>query len=227
MTTGERGETKTAIAHRRAFIRRHTALQSPPLLPELRLHLADDIMALWQRVQEETGNADVPPPFWAFAWIGGQAIARYLLDRPEIVIGTHIVDFATGSGLCAIAAMRAGAAHALAADINPFCAAAVAMNARANGVRVAFTGRDLLDADPPETDVLLAGDVCFEEPFASRVLAWLHIAHSRGTRVLLGDPGRAYFPRAGLVRLVTYHVPTTRDLEGVIVKQTGVFTFPP
>lgn len=216
----------TDHTRQRAFILRHTRLQSPPHVPELRLHLADDIMALWRLMEEERGEEGVPPPFWAFAWVGGQAIARYLLDHPEAVVGRRVVDFATGSGLCAIAAMRAGAAHALAADIDSICATAVAMNARANGVRVAFTSRDLLAADPPETELLLAGDICYEEPVAARALDWLHVAHTRGVRVLIGDPGRAYFPRTGLIGLADYDIPTTRDLEGVTLKRAGVFTFP-
>lgn len=145
---------------------------------------------------------------------------------PEAVAGKRVVDFATGSGLCAIAAMQAGATQVLAADIDPFCAAAVAINARMNGVRIAFTDRDLLEADPPETEILLAGDICYDEPTAARVLAWLQIAHARGICVLIGDPGRAYFPHEALIRLADYQIPTTRDLEGVAVKRAGVFTFP-
>ena len=213
-------------AQQRAFILRHTRLQRPPHVPELRLHLADDIMALWRLMEEEQGGQDVPPPFWAFAWVGGQAIARYLLDQPDAVANKRVVDFATGSGLCAIAAMKTGAAHALAADIAPLCATAVAMNAHENEVRVAFTDRDLLDADPPESDLILAGDICYAEPLAARVLDWLHVAHARGVRVLIGDPGRSYFPRTGLTRLAEYQIPTTRNLEGVTIKRTGVFTFP-
>jgi predicted nicotinamide N-methyase len=167
----------------------------------------------------------VPPPFWAFAWIGGLALARYLLDHPGEVAGKRVLDFATGSGLCAIAAMKAGAAYALAADVDAFCEAAVALNARTNGVRVAFTDRDLLDADPPETDLILAGDICYEGPLAARALAWLQAAHRRGTRVLIGDPGRTYFPREALIRLAEYEVPTTRELEDTEVKWAGVFTF--
>jgi predicted nicotinamide N-methyase len=213
-------------AQQHAFILRHTRLQRPPHVLELRLHLADDIMTLWRLMQDERREEGLPPPFWAFAWVGGQAIARYVLDHPETVAGRHVLDFATGSGLCAIAAMRAGAAHALAADIDPDCATAVAMNAQANGVRVTFTDRDLLADDPPQIDLILAGDICYEEPVAARVLDWLHIAHTRGIRVLLGDPGRAYFPRTGLTRLAAYDIPTTRDLEGVTIKRAGVFTFP-
>jgi predicted nicotinamide N-methyase len=218
--------SEAIIARQRAFILRHTRLQRPPHVPELRLRLADDIVALWHQTEEEQGIQDAPPPFWAFAWLGGQAIARYLLDHPKDVVGKRVVDFATGSGLCAIAAMQAGAAHVLATDIDPFCAMAVTMNAWANGMRVAFTGHDLLDADPPETDIILAGDICYEAPLATRALSWLKMAHTRGTRVLIGDPGRAYFPREGLIQLADYQVPTTREMEGVAVKRTGVFTFP-
>lgn len=212
---------------RRAFILDHTHLQPLPQMPELQLHLADAITPLWQIIAEGWGGTDAPPPFWAFAWVGGQAIARYLLDHPEEAVHRRVIDFAAGSGLCAIAAMKAGAAYALAADIDPFSAVAVALNARANGVAVAFTDCDLLDADPPETDLLLAGDVCYEQPLAGRVLSWLAVAHARGTRVLIGDPGRAYFPRGTLAQLAEYPVPTTRELEGSAIKRAGVFTFPP
>jgi predicted nicotinamide N-methyase len=164
------------------------------------------------------------PPFWAFAWVGGQAVARYLLDHPADVAGKRVVDVGAGSGLCAIAALKAGAAHALAADVDPLCEEAVALNARANGVSVTFSGSDLLDADPPDTDLILAGDVCYEKPLAERVLSWLKRAHGRGVRVLIGDPGRPPFRREGLVRLADYQVPTTRELEDRPVKQTGVFT---
>lgn len=214
------------IARRRAFVLQCTHLRRPPLLPELRLHLADEITPLWRVIEEEGSGQGVPPPYWAIAWVGGQAIARYLLDHPETVARTRVVDFATGSGLCAIAALKAGATHALAADIDPFSEAAVALNARANGVSIDFTQCDLLNADAPEADLILAGDICYEEPLAARVLAWLHSAHARGIRVLIGDPGRAYFPREGLLRLADYDVPTTRELEGVAVRKATVFTFP-
>ncbi|MBV9279884.1 MAG: methyltransferase [Chloroflexi bacterium] len=208
--------------HRRAFILQNTRLHSPPLLPELRLHLADEITPLWQMTEEEMGA--MSPPFWAFAWVGGQAVARYLLDHPADAAGKRVVDFGAGSGLCAIAAMKAGAAHALAADVDPFSREAVALNARANGVSVTVSARDLLDADPPDTGLILAGDVCYEKPLAERVLNWLKRARRSGVRVLLGDPGRPYFAREGLIRLADYHVPTTRELEDRPIKQTGVFT---
>jgi predicted nicotinamide N-methyase len=214
------------IMHRDSFILQNTRLQQPPSIPEVHLYLADDIMPLWRTTEEILGGRDVPPPFWAFAWVGGQAIARYLLDHPAEVAGKWVVDFATGSGLCAIAAMKAGAIHVLAADIDRFSEAAVTLNARANQVRIAFTNRDLLDADPPDADLILAGDICYEEPMSTRAVAWLRVAHARGSRVLFGDPDRAYFPREGFLRLAEYDVPTTRDLEGVSVKRAGVFTFP-
>ncbi len=208
-----------------ASITRHARLHTLPFVPELRLFLADEVTPLWRMVEAERGERDLPPPFWAFAWAGGQAIARYLLDHPVEAAGRRVLDLAAGSGLCAIAAMKAGAASALAADVDPLCAEAVALNARANGVSVAFTGRDLLGADPPDVDLILAGDVCYERTLAARVLPWLRAAQERGARVLLGDPGRAYLPRQGLRRLAAYQVPTTRELEDAAVKQTRVFTF--
>jgi len=208
-----------------AFVLRHTRPQRPAFVPELRLHLADEVLPLWRLVEAQRG-AGTPPPFWAFAWAGGQAVARYLLDHAATTAGRRVVDFAAGSGLCAIAAMKVGAASALAADVDVFSGAAVAANARINAVRVAFTGRDLLLADPPDADLFLAGDVCYEQVLATRVVAWLRMAHARGARVLIGDPGRTYFPRAGLVQLAEYRVPTTRELEDAEVKRAGVFTFP-
>jgi predicted nicotinamide N-methyase len=210
----------------RTFILHNTRLQRPPLTPELQLYLADALTPLWQMTERELGAQGVPPPFWAFAWAGGLALARYLLDHPAEVAGRRVLDFAAGSGLCAIAARQAGAVAAQAADIDPFCAAAVALNAAANGVTVAFTGADLLAADPPAPDLILAGDICYEQPLAGRVLAWLRLAHARGTRVLIGDPGRAYFPQAELAPLAVYQVPTSRELEDAPIKQAGVFTFP-
>ena len=215
------------MSHTCAFIVRNTRPQRPPHTPELQLRLADEIMPIWRMTAEELGEVDAPPPFWAFAWAEGQAIARYLLDHPAEVAGKRVIDIATGSGLCAIAAMKAGAAYALAADIAVFCEAAVTINARANGVRVDFTERDLLDADPPLTDLILAGDVCYEQPLAARMLAWLRAAHAGGIRVLIGDPGRTYLTREGLTRLAEYQVPTTRELEDAEVKRVGVFTFGP
>jgi len=166
----------------------------------------------------------LPPPFWAFAWAGGQGLARWLLDNPAEVAGTRVLDLAAGSGLVGIAAIRAGAASVLCADIDPFCAAAVALNAEANGVTLAFTDADLLDGAPPDVEVICAGDVFYEQPMAGRVLAWLSRAADRGTRVLVGDPLRTYFPKQGFDLLAEYAVPTTRELEDDAVKRTRVWT---
>ncbi len=214
-------------ASRRAFILANTRLQSPPHTPELSLHLADEITPIWRMTEEALEEIGLPPPFWAFAWAGGQALARYILDAPQTVAGQRVIDFASGSGIVAVAAARAGAHSVLAADIDGFCGAALALNAEANGVIADFTDQDLLDQPPPEADVILAGDICYEKPLAARVMAWLEAGAQRGARVLIGDPGRSYFPREGLVRLAEYQVPTTRELEDMEVKRTAVWTFPP
>ena len=211
------------IADRRAFILEHTRLQSPPHVPEVRLYLADDATPLWRLTEPELEALGLPAPFWAFAWAGGQGLARYVLDHPQTVASRRVLDFAAGSGLAAIAAMRAGAAAALAADIDDFCGDAVALNAEANGVRVGFTARDLLAAPPPDVDLILAGDICYEAPLAGRVLAWLETAQSKGARVLIGDPGRSYFPKTGLIRLAEYRTQTPRGLEDQEVRRTGVW----
>ena len=213
------------IPDRRAFILEHTELQSPPHAPELRLHLASEIEPIWRRTEEELQQRGLEPPFWAFAWAGGQALARYLLDNPEEVRGRRVLDFATGSGLVAIAAMKAGATSALAVDIDPFCEAAVALNAAANGVEVAFAREDLLDSPAPDVDVICAGDICYAWPLADRARRWLEAANAAGKRILIGDPGRAYLPREGLESLAAYEVQTTRELEYREVRRTGVFTF--
>ena len=213
-------------AARRQFILDNTRQQSPPHTPELILHLADEITPIWKMTEEALAEIGLPPPFWAFAWAGGQALARYLMDNPEVVAGKQVIDFASGSGIVAIAAARAGAASVLAADIDGFCGAAVALNAEANGVSVDFTDLDLLDAPAPPAHVILAGDICYEKPLAERVMAWLGEARAGGARVLIGDPGRSYFPRSGLVKLAEYQVPTTRELEDFAVKKTAVWTLP-
>ncbi len=213
------------IADHRAFILRHTALEHPPHTPELKLHLASEIEPIWRQTEAELQQQGLEPPFWAFAWAGGQALARYLLDHPEEVRGRRVLDFATGSGLVAIAAMKAGAARVLAVDIDPFCKAAVALNAAANDVEIAFTCEDLLDGPAPDVDVICAGDICYAWPLADRVRQWLEAAHACGKRVLIGDPGRAYLPREGLQSLAAYEVQTTRELEDREVRRTGVFAF--
>jgi predicted nicotinamide N-methyase len=209
------------------FIVANTRLQRPPHVAEIQLYLADEITPIWKLTEEALEAIGLPPPFWAFAWAGGQALARYLIDNPRAVAGKRVIDFAAGSGLVGIAAMLAGAKDVLCADIDAYCEAAVALNAAANGVACGFTGEDLLDAPAPAwAQVILAGDICYEKPLAERVLAWLAAARGAGATVLIGDPGRSYFPRTGLTRLAEYQVPTTRELEDMAVKKTSVWAMP-
>jgi predicted nicotinamide N-methyase len=188
------------------------ALEPVPLVPELLLHQADDMHGLWQAVGGES------PPYWAFPWLGGQALARYVLDS-GIVRGRSVLDLATGSGVVALAALKAGARSVLASDLDPLAGEALAANAAANGLDVPFTTDDLVDHLPP-VDVVLAGDVLYEKAFAERVLAALE---SFDGVVLLGDPGRDYLPFGRLTEVASYDVPTTRELEGVAVKRTRVY----
>jgi predicted nicotinamide N-methyase len=195
------------------FVRRNTTITASPLVPEIRLHLATEITPIWQATEEVLARSALPPPFWAFAWAGGQALARYLLDHPEVVAGRSVLDFGAGSGLVAIAAARAGAACVLAAEIDHFAAAAIAANAALNGVTIAVTTANALDTADPGCEVVTAGDVCYERPMAERVTAWLRDLARRGGLVLLGDPGRAYLPSHGLHERARYLVPTSRELE--------------
>ena len=216
-----------SLEGRTAFILENTRLQRPPHTPEILLHLADEITPIWRMTEEALSEIGVPPPFWAFAWAGGQALARYILDRPQVVAGQRVLDFASGSGLVGIAAMMAGAENVLSADIDPFCGTALLLNTCANGVACGFTDLDLLEQTPPAgVHVILAGDICYEKPLAERVMAWLAQAKAAGATVLIGDPGRSYFPRDGLVKLAEYQVPTTRELEDMEVKKTAVWTLP-
>jgi predicted nicotinamide N-methyase len=215
-----------AISYR-AFVLRHTRLRPVPGLEEIRLHLADDVLPLWRAVQVETADNDADLPYWAVAWAGGLAIARHLREHPEAVAGRRLFDLASGSGLCAIAAVRAGAAAATGADVDPFAAAAIQLNARANGCRVAALRRDVLDDDAPEVDVILAGDTWYEGRLADRVLPWLQRARGRGIEVLVGDPGRRYLPTRELVELASYDVATTTDLEDLEQRQGRVYALRP
>jgi predicted nicotinamide N-methyase len=205
-----------------AFILAHTRLLPVPHAPELMLHVADDSTALWQKTEDDLGEIGLPPPFWAFAWPGGQALARHLLDDPGIVRGRRVLDFACGSGIVAIAAARCGADPVEACDIDAFACAAVPLNAAANTVEVRVRHEDLVGRDEG-WDCVLAGDVCYERDMAASALAWLDGLSRRGALVLLGDPGRSYLPKEGLERLATYEVPTTRDLEDSELKRTSVW----
>jgi len=214
-------------ASSRAFVLRHTRLRAVPGLEEVRLHLADEVLPLWHAVQIETGDPDAALPYWAFAWAGGLAIGRYLREHPEAVAGRRVFDIASGSGLCAIAALHAGATEASGADIDPFAGAAIALNAKANGVRVAGVRRDVLDEEPPDVDVILAGDCWYEAGFAARVTPWLQRARDAGIEVLIGDPGRRYLVTDGLVELGSYDVRTTTELEDLERKRGWVYAMRP
>lgn len=205
------------------FIIRNTRLGAAPLVPELALYLADAVMPLWEMTEADLERQGVPPPYWAFAWPGGQAVARLILDRPELVKARRVLDLGAGGGIAAIAAMRAGALRATANDIDALALAAIALNAAANGVTVDALGRDLLDDVARDWDIILAGDLCYEKPMAGRVMGWLRTAASTGTTVLLGDPGRAYAPADGLYKLGNFAVPVSRDLEDRDIRHTAVW----
>lgn len=213
-----------AIPDPAAFIRAHTRLLPVPHAPEIRLHLADEATDLWQKTEDELGEIGLPPPFWAFAWAGGQALARYVLDHPALARSKRVLDFASGSGLVGIAAAKAGAASVEARDIDAFALAAIGLNATANGVTVRGRGTDAVDTDEG-WDAVLAGDICYERDMAERITAWLERLHGRGALVLIGDPGRSYLPREKLEALATYRVPVTRSLEDADIKTAHVWRF--
>ena len=196
-----------------AFIRAQTAIAPPPLTPEIRLHLASEVTPLWQATEASLARQQLPPPYWAFAWAGGQALARYLLDHRDIVASQDVLDFGAGSGLVAIAAKMAGARRVTAAEIDPFATAAIAMNARLNNVAVTVEASDVIGRAEAPWTLILAGDMCYERPLAERLADWLRERVRRGTTVLLGDPGRAYLPKTGLTELARYAVPTPLELE--------------
>jgi predicted nicotinamide N-methyase len=206
------------------FILDNTALIAPPHVPEILLHLADEAHDLWQRTEDELVEIGLPPPFWAFAWAGGQGLARYIIDHPETVRGKRVLDFASGSGLVAIAAARAGAAEVIASDIDPFCETAIRLNAQANAVAIGFNGKDCIGTDAG-WDVILAGDVFYDKSFADLLMPWFATLKTRGAEILVGDPGRSYMPKAGLEPLGVYEVAVTRALEDSLVKRTTVWRF--
>jgi predicted nicotinamide N-methyase len=209
-------------ANLRAFVRRQTRLVALPDLARIRLHVGDDVTATWRRSGDLLGEADPGLPYWAFAWSGGLALARYLAEHPATLAGRRVLDVATGSGLCAIAAVRAGAAAVHAVDVDPLAGAAVAVNGRANGVRIGFTLGDATALEAADFDVVLAGDICYEERMAGALVAWLGSAARGGRRVLIGDPGRRYLPR-GLAHLATYRVRASREVEEGESKDASVY----
>ncbi len=214
--------TVLSPADAESFIRRNTTLTAPPHVPEMRLHLADEAHDLWHRTEDELAEIGLPPPFWAFAWAGGQGLARYVIDHPECVRGRTVLDIASGSGIVGIAAAMAGAASVLAADVEPFCRTAIAINAAANAMALDFTELDQIGADDG-WDVVLAGDVFYDRALADRLEPWLRGLAARGALVLVGDPGRSYLPKSGLAQLAVYQVAVTRALEDSEVKRTTVW----
>jgi len=231
--------------HSAEFVRANTELAAPPLVPEIDLHLATEVVPLWRKTEEELQAEGVPPPYWAFAWAGGQALARYVLDHRETVAARSVLDFGTGSGLVAIAAAKSGARMVVAADIDGFAAAAIGLNCWANGVscmvrRPASEGNghgrrgekieivtDDIIGKACNWDVILVGDMCYERPLAERLLGWLSDCTKQGATVLLGDPGRTYFPERGTMKLATYRVRTTRELEDREIRETSVYRYQP
>jgi predicted nicotinamide N-methyase len=214
----------TDLRDKADFIRANTRLLHVPHAPEIRLHLADEATALWEKTEEELGMMGLPPPFWAFAWAGGQALARYILDKPEIVRGKHVLDFASGSGLVAIAAALAGSARVEASEIDEFALAAMALNAEVNGVAIESRPGDIVGRDDGWS-VVLAGDVSYERDMAARVTDWLASLASRGAVVLIGDPGRTYLARDRLDAVAEYRIAVTRTLEDTDIKHTQVWAF--
>ncbi len=209
-----------------AFIKRQTRLLAPSLVPEVRLYLADEAVPLWQATEDLLREQNVPPPYWAFAWPGGQALARLLLDRPDLARGRRVVDFGAGCGVAAIAAVKSGAAAVVAAEIDPVAQAALRLNALANQVDFAIAEGDITAA-PVAADLLLIGDMCYEKPLAERVTRWACAAVAAGVTVLLADPGRAYRPVDGLVELARYTVPTSLDLEDRTERETIIWQMVP
>ncbi len=210
----------------RRFILENTSILSPPHVPEIRLHLADEAHDLWHRTEDELQESGLEPPFWAFAWAGGQGLARHVLDNRECVMAKTVLDFATGSGIVAIAAYMSGAAQVLAADIDPFSADAVALNAELNGFALEHTAGNLVGQDHG-WDVVLAGDVFYDREMAAMLLPWFNRLAARGADILIGDPGRAYLPKERLELLSEHQVQVTRALEDQDVRKTTVWRYKP
>jgi predicted nicotinamide N-methyase len=211
-----------------AFVRAHTRPVRPELVPEVELLVASDVVALWEAMETEQGRTSTDPPFWAAAWPGGQALARYVLDHPELVAGRSVLDLGAGSGLVAVAAVRAGATEVLASDVDPFALTAVAVNAARNDAAGITPVGDVLGGEPPDVAVILAGDVCYDREMTDRVLPFLETARGRGVEVLIGDPGRIYLPEDRLTALAVYEVPDTEPspTHPTEVRRTTVWRLP-
>jgi len=217
--------TDRPIPDPRRFIQEQTRVKPVPHAEEISLHVADEAMELWQKTEDDLGELGLDPPFWAFAWAGGQALARYILDTPSVVAGLSVLDLASGSALVGIAAMKAGAQACTCVDIDPFSRSAGELNAAVNAVSLEFVCADILDGPVPEVDVILAGDVFYDKTMADRFLAYLEQARAAGIEVIVGDPGRNYLPKDRLTQLAVYTVPVVGALEDNALKRTSVFRF--
>lgn len=209
------------------FVTRNTRLRTVPLLPEIQLHVADEMFPLWQLTEEQLTNSGLPPPFWAFAWAGGQALARYILDTPAVVVGKRVLDFAAGSGLVGIAAAQAGAAHVTCTDVDEIAVAACALNAAHNQAAIETSTEDWIGYPLNDFDVVLAGDIFYERSMADNVEVWLRKERGMGSDVLIGDPGRSYLPKEGLSEVARYCVTTSRELEDSEFRKTMVWRLAP
>jgi predicted nicotinamide N-methyase len=209
------------------FVRENTVITQAPLVPEITLHLASEVTPLWHATETYLEQNNLPPPYWAFAWPGGQTFARLLLDRPELARGRRVLDFASGCGIAAIAAAKAGAAQVVATEIDAFAVAALDLNAALNDVIFETFEGDILAEPPSKWELILAGDVCYERPMADRTVAWLELAVARGAEVLLADPGRAYLPKSGLSEIARHDVPTSLDLENRQIMTTLIYRYAP
>jgi predicted nicotinamide N-methyase len=212
----------TPASDQESFIRANTAIDVPSLVPEVKLHLATAVTPLWHATEARLAAAQLPPPYWAFAWPGGQALARHILDHPDRIAGKSVLDIGAGSGIVSIAAKKAGAASAVAAEIDAFAIAAIRLNAALNEVAIEIESADIIGADGG-WDLILVGDMCYERPLAERLTLWLRALAARGATVLLGDPGRAYLPKERLRALASYSVPTSLDLEDRTLRETVIW----
>jgi predicted nicotinamide N-methyase len=212
---------------RTAFILANTRLLAPPLVPEIRLHLAEESLPIWRKTEEELGEMGLPPPYWAFAWAGGQALARYVLDQGGVFAGKRVLDIGAGSGIAAIAAAKSGAHNVAAADIDVLAVSAMGLNAAANGVTIAATTDDWLSGTAPSGDIVLVGDLFYERPLAERVIGFVRRCAAAGSLVLVGDPRRSYFPTDDFTPVAHYEVPVTRELEDAEIKRAAVWRLRP
>jgi predicted nicotinamide N-methyase len=212
--------TAATLADATAFVRANTILSATPSVPEVRLHLATEITPIWQATESWLAELNVAPPFWAFAWPGGLALARHILDDPTAVVGRRVLDFAAGGGIAGIACAIAGAARVEAAEIDPMALAAIGLNADANGTEIVPIG-DILGA-PCRWDLILCGDVCYEATMTGRIMPWL-AGMTRLAEVWIADPGRSYLPRTGLVKFATYNIETTLELEDRTNREVGLY----